>query len=215
MKNTVYLFDEQPVIIEGLRSILSSVPELEIIGSTHDEAIACEEIARLKPRVAIVEIAFREQGGVDIIKRVKAAYPDLHVLVFSLHDETVMAERCLRLGAMGYVMKREPVARLVQAAKQVAQGGFFFSSSLLSNIVSGGSAQRSTQSARGEPGRMLSDRQLEIFEMVGRGLDSHEIATRLDLSSKTIDAHKANIRQKLGLGSARELLMEAVRWIER
>lgn len=216
VKHSVYLFDEHPVVIQGLERMLAPIGDLEIIGSTQDENLACEQVAKLKPRMAVVEIAFREHGGVDIIKRLKAAYPDLHVLVFSVHDENVMAERCLRLGAMGYVMKRESPQRVLQAVRQVAQGGFFFSSTLLSNIVSGGAAaQRAGNSARGEPGRLLSDRQLEIFEMVGRGLDSHEIATKLNLSSKTVDAHKANIRQKLGLGSARELLMEAVRWIER
>lgn len=194
--------------------MLSPLNDLEVCGSTHDESIACEQVGRIKPRMAIVEIAFRDHGGVDIIKRLKAAHSDLHVLVFSSHDENVMAERCLRLGAMGYVMKRELPQRVLQAVRQVAQGGFFFSATLLSNIVSGG-AQRAAATSRGEPGRMLSDRQLEIFEMVGRGLDSHEIANKLSLSSKTVDAHKANIRQKLGLGSARELLMEAVRWIER
>jgi DNA-binding NarL/FixJ family response regulator len=151
---------------------------------------------------------------VDVIKRIKSAHEGVLVLVFSMHDENVYAERSLRSGAMGYLMKSEPISRVALATRQVLGGGFFFSANLLASIVSGGSLRGGT-AARGEPGRLLSDRQLEIFEMVGRGMDSHGIALKLELSSKTVDAHKANIRQKLGLDSARELLMEAVRWVEK
>ena len=129
-----------------------------------------------------------------------------------MHDENVYAERCLRAGAMGYLMKGEGGPRLVQGLKQILGGSFCFSANLIGSIVSGGGPRTGS---RGEPGRLLSDRQLEVFEMVGRGFDSHEIAEKLSLSAKTVDAHKANIRQKLGLASARELLMEAVRWVEK
>jgi DNA-binding CsgD family transcriptional regulator len=107
----------------------------------------------------------------------------------------------------------EQPVRVLQGIRQIVGGTFFFSAALLGSIVSGGSARGG--GSRGEPARMLSDRQLEIFEMVGRGFDSHSMAEKLGLSAKTIDAHKANIRQKLGLASARELLMEAVRWVEK
>ena len=171
-----------------------------------------EQIAKLKPDVLILDITLKDRSGVDMIKKIKQAFPELMVLVYSMHDENVYAERSLRAGAMGYVMKGEPASRLLMAIRQVVGGGFFFSASLLGSIVSGGGPR---SGARGEPGRMLSDRQLEVFEMVGRGFDSHEIAEKLTLSAKTVDAHKANIRQKLGLDSARELLMEAVRWVEK
>jgi len=214
VKYKIYIFDDHPVVVEGLQKALLSVDEFEIVGTSGDEATALEQISSLKPDAVIMEISAKDRSGVDIIKKVKEAYDATQVLVFSGHDENIMAERCLRGGAMGYLMKTEPLSRIVLAVRQVLGGGFFFSSNLLASIVAGGSL-RGGSAARGEPGRLLSDRQLEIFEMVGRGMDSHAIAAKLELSSKTVDAHKANIRQKLGLDSARELLMEAVRWIEK
>jgi DNA-binding NarL/FixJ family response regulator len=190
VKHKIYILDDHPVVIEGLKKILESQEDLQVVGTSEDASIS----------------------GVDIIKKLKQSFPETHVLVYSMHDENVYAERSLRAGAMGYLMKGDPVSRVLLAIRQILGGGFFFSANLLGSIVSGGGPR---SSARGEPGRMLSDRQLEIFEMVGRGFDSHEIASKLELSAKTVDAHKANIRQKLGLDSARELLMEAVRWVEK
>jgi DNA-binding NarL/FixJ family response regulator len=213
VKHKLYILDYHPVVIEGLKKSFEGQDEFQIVGSASDEATALEQIAKLKPDIAIIDISAKDRGGVDVVKKIKAASEGVLVLVFSMHDENVYAERSLRAGAMGYLMKSEPVSRVLLAVRQVLGGGFFFSASLLASIVSGGSLRSSA--ARGEPGRLLSDRQLEIFEMVGRGMDSHSIAAKLELSSKTIDAHKANIRQKLGLDSARELLMEAVRWVEK
>ena len=214
MKHKIFIFDDHPVVIDGLNKAFEGLDDFQVVGTATDEVSAIEQISKLKPEIAIIDISSKERGGVEIIKRIKAAHEALLVLVFSIHDENVYAERSLRAGAMGYLMKTEPASRVVVAARQVLGGGFFFSANLLASIVTGGSLRGNT-AARGEPGRLLSDRQLEIFEMVGRGMDSHSIAQKLELSSKTVDAHKANIRQKLGLDSARELLMEAVRWVEK
>ncbi len=192
--------------------MLEGLDDLQVVGTAEDSSVAMEQLAKLKPDAIILDITLKDRSGVDLIKKIKQAFPEVMVLVYSMHDENVYAERSLRAGAMGYVMKGEPASRLLMAIRQVVGGGFFFSASLLGSIVSGGGPR---SGARGEPGRMLSDRQLEVFEMVGRGFDSHEIAEKLTLSAKTVDAHKANIRQKLGLDSARELLMEAVRWVEK
>jgi DNA-binding NarL/FixJ family response regulator len=212
VKHKLYILDDHPVVIDGLRKMLEGHSDLEIIATSDDANEAIEQLPNLKPDLVILDITLKDRSGVDLIKKLKSNQPDLVILAYSMHDENVYAERCLRAGAMGYLMKGEPASRVLLAVRQVLGGGFFFSASLLSSIVSGGGPRTG---ARGEPGRMLSDRQLEIFEMVGRGFDSHSIAEKLNLSSKTVDAHKANIRQKLGLDSARELLMEAVRWIEK
>lgn len=214
MKHKIYLLDDHPIVIEGLRQIVNSQTDMEVCGSSEDAEIAVNEITKLKPDVVVLDITLRDRSGVDFIKKLKAQFPKLSVFVYSMHDENVYAERCLRAGAMGYLMKGESSTRLLQGLRQVMGGSFFFSAALLGSIVAGGTAPRAA-GGRGEPGRMLSDRQLEVFELVGRGLSSHQIAERLALSTKTVDAHKANIRQKLGLGSARELLMEAVRWVEK
>lgn len=213
MKHKIYLLDDHPIVIEGLKQIINGQEDMEVVGSAEDANTGLQQIAKLKPDVIILDITLKDRSGVDLIKKIKAQFPKSHVFVYSMHDENVYAERCLRAGAMGYLMKGESSTRLLQGLRQVTAGSFFFSAALLGSIVSGGAAPRA--GSRGEPGRMLSDRQLEVFEMVGRGFGSHQIAEKLALSAKTVDAHKANIRQKLGLGSARELLMEAVRWVEK
>lgn len=213
MKHRIYLLDDHPIVIEGLKQIINAQEDMEIVGSAEDANTGLQHIAKLKPDVIVLDITLKDRSGVDLIKKIRAQFPKSHVFVYSMHDENVYAERCLRAGAMGYLMKGESSTRLLQGLRQVTAGSFFFSAALLGSIVAGGAAPRA--GSRGEPGRMLSDRQLEVFEMVGRGFGSHQIAEKLALSAKTVDAHKANIRQKLGLGSARELLMEAVRWVEK
>lgn len=213
MKQKIYLLDDHPIVIEGLKQILNTQEDMEVVGSAEDANVGLQQIAKVKPDVLVMDITLRDRSGVELIKKVRAQFPKLHVFVYSMHDENVYAERCLRAGAMGYLMKGESSSRLLQGIRQVISGSFFFSAALLGSIVTGGTTPK--PGARGEPGRLLSDRQLEVFEMVGRGLGSHQISEKLELSAKTVDAHKANIRQKLGLASARELLMEAVRWVEK
>jgi len=212
VKHKIYILDDHPIVIEGLKNIIDKQDDLQVVGSAEDAAAAVQQIGKLKPDIIILDITLKDRSGVDLIKKIRSTSSTSQILVYSMHDENVYAERCLRAGAMGYLMKGESAARLLHGIRQIITGSFCFSASLLSSIVSGGGPRTGS---RGEPGRMLSDRQLEVFEMVGRGFDSHEIAEKLALSSKTVDAHKANIRQKLGLASARELLMEAVRWVEK
>ena len=212
MKGKIYILDDHPIVIEGLSKLLDKQSDMQIVGSSQDAATALQQISKLKPDIMILDITLKDRSGVDLIKKLRASHPDTQIFVYSMHDENVYAERCLRAGAMGYLMKGESSDRVLHGIRQVMSGSFFFSANLLGSIVAGGGPRTGS---RGEPGRMLSDRQLEVFEMVGRGFDSHEIGTKLALSPKTVDAHKANIRQKLGLASARELLMEAVRWVEK
>jgi DNA-binding NarL/FixJ family response regulator len=212
VKHKIYLLDDHPIVIEGLKKVIDAQEDLQVIGSTEDANAALQQMTKAKPDIVVLDITLKDRSGVDVIKKIRASLPATQVLVYSMHDENVYAERCLRAGAMGYLMKSEGAARLLQGIRQIISGSFCFSANLIGSIVSGGGPRTGS---RGEPGRLLSDRQLEVFEMVGRGFDSHEIAEKLSLSAKTVDAHKANIRQKLGLASARELLMEAVRWVEK
>jgi len=212
VKHKIYILDDHPIVIEGLTKVINGQEDMQVVGSSDDATAALTQIGKLKPDLVVLDITLKDRSGVDMIKKIKTAVTTTQVLVYSMHDENVYAERCLRAGAMGYLMKGEGGARVVQGIKQILGGSFCFSANLIGSIVSGGGPRTGS---RGEPGRLLSDRQLEVFEMVGRGFDSHEIAEKLSLSAKTVDAHKANIRQKLGLASARELLMEAVRWVEK
>lgn len=212
VKHKIYILDDHPIVIEGLKRVIDQQEDMQVVGSSEDATVALQQLAKLKPEVVLLDITLKDRSGVDMIKKIRATSTATQVLVYSMHDENVYAERCLRAGAMGYLMKGEGGARVVQGLRQILSGSFCFSANLIGSIVSGGGPRTGS---RGEPGRLLSDRQLEVFEMVGRGFDSHEIAEKLSLSAKTVDAHKANIRQKLGLASARELLMEAVRWVEK
>ena len=212
VKHKIYILDDHPIVIEGLKRVIDQQEDMQVCGSSEDATVALQQIAKLKPDVVLLDITLKDRSGVDMIKKIRATNATTQVLVYSMHDENVYAERCLRAGAMGYLMKGEGGGRVVQGLRQILTGSFCFSANLIGSIVSGGGPRTGS---RGEPGRLLSDRQLEVFEMVGRGFDSHEIAEKLSLSAKTVDAHKANIRQKLGLASARELLMEAVRWVEK
>jgi DNA-binding NarL/FixJ family response regulator len=212
MKHKIYILDDHPIVSEGLKKVIDQQEDMTVVGSSEDANIAMTAITKLKPDVVILDVTLKDRSGVEMIKKIRTTVPTTQVLVYSMHEENVYAERCLRAGAMGYLMKGEGSARVVQGLRQILTGSFCFSANLIGSIVSGGGPRTGS---RGEPGRLLSDRQLEIFEMVGRGFDSHEIAEKLQLSAKTVDAHKANIRQKLGLASARELLMEAVRWVEK
>lgn len=212
MKHKIYVLDDHPIVIEGLKKVIDQQDDMQVVGSSEDANTALQQMAKLKPDIVVLDITLKDRSGVDVIKKIRTSMTSTQVLVYSMHDENVYAERCLRAGAMGYLMKSEGGARLLQGIRQIISGSFCFSANLIGSIVSGGGPRTGS---RGEPGRLLSDRQLEVFEMVGRGFDSHEIAEKLSLSAKTVDAHKANIRQKLGLASARELLMEAVRWVEK
>lgn len=212
MKHKIYILDDHPIVIEGLKKVIEPQEDMQVVGASEDANAALQQMAKLKPDIVVLDITLKDRSGVDVIKKIRTSLPSTQVLVYSMHDENVYAERCLRAGAMGYLMKSEGAARLLQGIRQIISGSFCFSANLIGSIVSGGGPRTGS---RGEPGRLLSDRQLEVFEMVGRGFDSHEIAEKLSLSAKTVDAHKANIRQKLGLASARELLMEAVRWVEK
>ncbi len=214
VKSKLFILEDQPIVLEGLNRMLESQDDLEVIGICGKLEEALEKMKQNPPNLLLMDFGHGEKPPQDIVKQIKDEVPNIQVLIFSCHDENLYAERCLRAGAMGYLMKTEPVQRLLLAVRQVLGGGFVFSANLLNSIVAG-NGLRGAAGARGEPGRLLSDRQLEVFEMVGRGMDSHSIAEKLSLSSKTVDAHKANIRQKLGLDSARELLMEAVRWVEK
>jgi DNA-binding NarL/FixJ family response regulator len=212
MKHKIYILDDHPIVCEGLKKVIDQQEDMTVIGSSEDANVAMTAITKLRPDVVILDITLKDRSGVEMIKKVRSTIPSTQVLVYSMHEENVYAERCLRAGAMGYLMKGEGSARVIQGLRQILSNSFCFSANLIGSIVSGGGPRTGS---RGEPGRLLSDRQLEIFEMVGRGFDSHEISEKLQLSAKTVDAHKANIRQKLGLASARELLMEAVRWVEK
>jgi DNA-binding NarL/FixJ family response regulator len=215
MPINVLIVDDHPVVRKGIAQLISAEPGLTVIGETETATDGVRLIRELKPDVCVVDLTLKGMSGMELIKVVRQEGLKTALLVVSMHDERVYAERCLRLGANGYVMKEEAAEAIVSAIRKVMEGGTFLSERLMSATVSRLVGNRTEVS--GNKGAMvasLSDRELEVFHLIGRGFTTRAIAEELDLSVKTVEAHKANIKGKLGLKSAPELQRLAVTWAQ-
>lgn len=211
-KYRVFFLDDHPLVRDWLTKLINDQPDLTTCGSAGDAPSAIEMLVQSPPDLVIADISLGQGSGLEFIKQVRKLLPDVRILVLSMHDELVYAERCLRAGARGYVMKRESASCVVTAIRRVLAGQLYMSESLSSamaeKLLSGSSQTPLPMESR------LSDRELEIFQLLAEGLQSRHIATSLHISMKTVQAHCANIKQKLGLSTATELLREALRWKE-
>jgi len=209
-KARVMVVDDHPVFREGIARCLALEEDLEVCWSvgTARQALRC--IAESHPDAAIVDLSLRGSSGMQLIRDIRARHPDLPILVVTMHDEAIYAERALRAGARGYVMKTEQGSVVVAALRQVLSGGVFLSDDmaarLLNTLVEGAGVPDAS------PIERLTDRELEVFDLIGRGLGTRRIAELLHLSPKTIESHRAHIKEKLGLRSASELTVCAVHW---
>ena len=211
-KTKVLLVDDHPTMREGLIRVIEREADLTVCGEAESIQRALEMIGSSNPDIAVVDISLGGENGIELIKDIKVRYPQLPVLVHSMHDESVYAERSLRAGAKGYIGKKEPPQKLLQAIRDVLQGEISLSAAMTRQIlhaVGGDRADRKTS-----PFRELSDREFEVFELTGQGLGTKEIAGMLHLSEKTIQAHRDHIRQKLDLPDGRALTRFAIRWVE-
>lgn len=213
MKN-IFLVDDHPMLREGLLRLIEQKPDCQICGEAETSAEAMEAIPRLNPDLVVMDISLPDKSGLELLKDLQAIVPGLTVLVFSMHDEMLYAERVVRAGAKGYLMKGAPNDRLSTAIDRVLNGGLYLSSRVSNHILNGLSSSRSN----GQLGQVglerLTDRELEIFELIGRGKSSGQIAEQLFISPRTVDAHRCNIKSKLGLPDAPALMREAVLWVE-
>ena len=211
-RHTVFVVDDHPLMRESLAALLDRQPDLRVCGQAGDSATAYAEMERLKPEIAVVDLSLPGESGLELIKKLQALSPVPRTLVLSMHDEAFFAERALRAGAQGYVMKHETTDKVIDALRQVLRGELYVSRALASRFartLAGGRGKLDLPSVD-----RLSDRELEIFRLLGRGFETRRVAEELHLSIKTVQAHAANIKEKLGLGNATELLREAVRWVE-
>ncbi len=209
---TVLIVDDHPMMRQGLVQLIESEPDLELCGESETAQAALEAIERTCPDLLLLDISLPDKSGLELIKDLAAIHPSLLILVISMHDESLYAERVLRAGARGYIMKQEGGKRLMEAIRQVLAGKIYVSEKIASKILeifSGRRAEVETSSV----GR-LSDREFEVFQLIGQGRSTKEIAQRLHLSVKTVEVHRANIKEKLGLKTAPELVHFAVRWVE-
>ncbi len=211
-KKRVFLVDDHPLVREWLTNLINQQPDLTVCGEADTTPKALEAIAQIRPDVAIVDLSLKDSSGFELIKNLKQSETGAAVLVLSMHDEAHYAERALRAGARGYVMKRETTKKVVNAIRRVLEGKLYLSESIsdamTARLVSGPANEVSF------PVEQLSDRELEVFEMLGRGLGTRQISETLRVSVKTVQAYCARIKDKLHLDSATELLREAIRWNE-
>ncbi len=208
----VFLVDDHPLVREWLTNLINQQPGLKVCGEAESGPEAREKIAALRPDVAIVDIALKDSSGIELIKDLKQASPEVAVLVLSMHEEPHYAERALRAGAKGYVMKRETTRKVIAAISQVLAGKLCVSDTIAAALAA--QYVEGKTLATNSPVEQLSDRELEVFELLGQGRTTRQIAETLRVSVKTVQAYCARVKEKLNLGSATELLREAVRWHE-
>jgi len=204
--------DDHPLVREWLTNLINQQSDLKVCGEAGSASEGLKLIATTKPNLAIVDISMEGGSGIELIKNIKAVYPDLAVIVLSMYDESHHAERALRAGAKGYVMKREATKKIIEAIRRILEGKFYLSDAIAQAVT--------TQFVKGKTlatssrVEQLSDRELEVFDLLGQGLGTRQIAESLRVGMKTVQSYCARIKDKLNLSSATELMREAIRHYE-
>jgi DNA-binding NarL/FixJ family response regulator len=207
----IFIVDDHPMMREGLAQLICGEKDLLVCGEADDAAQALEHIEKLKPDLALVDITLRTSSGLELIKDLALRVPQTSVLVISMHDESLYAERVLRAGGRGYVMKQEGGKKLMEAIRHVLDGKTYVSEKISAKILDVFSGR---QSESASPVERLTDREFQVFQLIGQGLSTKEIADKLHVSAKTVEVHRVNIKQKLKVATAPELIRYAVRWVE-
>ena len=207
----VLIVDDHPVFREGIAALLGRVPDVEICGEAASAPLALDAMRRLEPDVALVDISLPGSNGLELIKAMLAERPRLKVIVLSMHDESLYALRALKAGARGYVMKSEASGSIVAAITKVSTGSIYVSPRYAEQLIY--KAVQSLESGSGSPVDGLSDRELEVLQHLGHGKGTRLVANELGLSVKTIETHRAHIKEKLGLRDAAELVRFATDWV--
>jgi DNA-binding NarL/FixJ family response regulator len=205
---TIAIVDDHPLVREGLAARISAQADMEVCGEADGIESAMEMIVAKRPALVIVDIALRDGHGIDLIKRIVAAGINTRMLVVSAYDESLFAERALRAGALGYINKQELQGKVVEALRTVLRGERYVSTAMAQRLI----AQAIGSKAAAGGMEALTDRELQIFQLVGRGKSTREIANELNVSVHTIDSHREHIRAKLDLRSGTELIQRAVQW---
>lgn len=207
---TVFLVDDHPIVRQGLTLLINQEADLTVCGQAEDMHSALQAIHDFRPNIMIVDISLNGPDGLELLKSVRAKYPDIPVLILSMHHESLYAERALRAGANGYIMKQEATEKVLVAVRRILGGEIYVSdrvsNHMLQHYIRG--ASHLPQSSVAE----LTDRELEVFRLIGEGHGTRQIAEELHLSVKTVESYQAHIKEKLSLRSARELLQHAVQW---
>jgi len=209
-KTRIVIVDDHPLVREWLGHLIERSPDLTVCGEAEDADRALGLIAETQPDLAIVDLSLGSQSGIDLIRRIRTSFPKVLMIVLSMHDEQVYAERCIRAGARGYIMKRESTKIIVDAIHEVLKGNLYLSKKLTMHIVQ--KVVSSDTPNLAAPVAQLSDRELEVFKLLGQGYEINEIAKMLDVNIKTVHTYCARMKEKMKVGTTAELLREALRW---
>ncbi len=210
-RTQIFIVDDHAMFRDGLRQLIDRETDLMVCGDAAEASAALEEITRLKPDLVIVDISLSGESGIDLIKTIKDEHEELPVLVVSMHEESLYAERALHAGAMGYVMKQEPAKVLKAAIRKVLAGNMHLSERMAGSVFAKKSI-RSTDSLPPSPLEKLSDRELEVFQMLGLGKGVRQIAEEMSVTIPTINSFRNRIKDKLQLGSSTEVMLHAIHW---
>ncbi|MFN7139045.1 MAG: response regulator [Limisphaerales bacterium] len=208
----ILIVDDHPLLRQGIAELINNEPDLEVCGEAEDPHKAIDQLEKQNPDIIILDISLKGASGIELLKNIKVRYPRVLVLILSMHDESVYAHRALRAGAAGYIMKQEASEKVLLALRKIIAGEVYLSdelgSRMLNRLVGGRSA------LNGSPIEELSDRELEVFGLIGQGHGTRPIAEKLHLSVKTVESHRAHIKEKLNLKSANELVHHAIQWAQ-
>jgi DNA-binding NarL/FixJ family response regulator len=206
----VLIVDDHPLVRKGLAETISAESDMEVCGEAADTTEALRLVEAIRPHVMIIDLSLKTGHGMDLIEQIKAQDDQIKMVVASVHDEALFAERVLRAGAVGYINKQEPTEKIIDAIRQVIRGEIALSARmanrLLHTVVGG-------EPLGQDPIQNLSNRELEVFDMIGQGMSTKQIASKLHLSHKTIETHREKIKTKLNLNNANELAHRAVQWV--
>jgi len=209
-RKRIFVMDDHPITRHGLCALLNQEPDLMVCGEEESAQRALAAIKPARPDLVLADLSLAGKSGLEFIKDMRALHPEIAVLAVSMHDETIYAERVLRAGARGYIMKSEGGAKLLKAIRNILAGSIYVSEKMSARILDLFAGVRSRDN--GSPLGELTDREFEVFHLIGQGLGTREIGERLHLSPKTVDTHRLNIKAKLKFKSLPELMQYAVRW---
>src|SRR5271165_5616812 len=208
-KKRIFIVDDHPIVREGLSLMMNREPDLMVCGEAEEAASALQGITATRPDFLIIDISLNGPDGLDLLKSIRIRFPHIPVLILSMHDESIYAERALRAGAHGYIMKQEATEKVLVAIRQILEQKVYVSdriaNRMLQQYINGSTEKHS-------PVAILSDRELEVFRLIGEGHSTRKIADELHLSVKTVESYQAHIKDKLSLKSGRELVQRAIQW---
>jgi DNA-binding NarL/FixJ family response regulator len=206
----VLVVDDHPIVRQGLALMINGEPDLVVCGEAEEAGSALEAVARQRPDVVVLDLSLQGPDGIDVLKTIRTTQPDLPVLILSMHDESIYAERALRAGANGYIMKQEATENVLVALRRILRRELHVSERVANRLLKhyvGGAPKGAEPTVAS-----LSDRELEVFRLMGAGQGTREIAEVLHLSVKTVESYQAHIKEKLSLRSSRELIKRAIEW---